>query len=44
MHKVVAQALTLCKHLVAAPEFVPSPKATAAAAGKRLVARPAFVG
>lgn len=44
MDQVVAQALTLCKHIVAAPEFVPAAKAAAAAVGKRLVARPAFAG
>ncbi|MBV8072045.1 MAG: UDP-galactopyranose mutase [Acidobacteriaceae bacterium] len=44
MDQVVAQALTVCKQIVAAPEFVPAAKAAAAAVGKSLVARPAFAG
>jgi UDP-galactopyranose mutase len=44
MDQVVAQALTLCKQLVAAPEFAQTAKPAATAAGRGLIARPAFAG
>ncbi len=41
MDQVVAQALTLCKQLAAAPEFAPKAAAAAAGVGSALPARPA---
>jgi len=41
MDQVVAQALTLCKQLVAAPDLAVKPVAAAAAAGSALPVRPA---
>ncbi len=41
MDQVVAQALTLCKQLAAAPDFAPKAAAAAAGVGSALPARPA---
>lgn len=44
MDQVVAQALTLCKQMAAAPQFAAPAKAAAAAVGQPLSAWPAFAG
>ena len=44
MDQVVAQALTLCKQMAAAPEFLVPAKAAAAAVGKSIPAWPALAG
>ncbi len=44
MDQVVAQALTLCKQMAAAAEFVPAAKSAAAGAGTTLAVWPALAG